>query len=374
MTRVSVVVINHDYERFVGEAIQSALDQDHDDVQVIVVDDASTDGSRAVIDRYADRVTVVPHRCNAGQGAAVNSGAAVADGDLVWFLDADDILLPGALSAAAEAHRSQPDLAKVHGPIEYIDADRALLGRRVPSDPTMLAAGDLRGHVLRHRNHGWPAMSGNAYARWTLDLLLPIPAEHYRQAADAYLNELAPLCGPLVRCEQPLVGYRLHGGNQFAGRPISAEWLRTKIRRTVVSHERAGQLAVHLGLTGHLDDVRDPVDVAFHGYRLASLRLDPQHHPRLGDGDDRRWALARAGLSATWRSPHLRTAERLTRTAWFASVAVAPTGAARRLVGWYLPDGPRQPVWAGWRSRRRRRHGRGPVPPSSSGAPRAVRG
>src|SRR6185295_9698205 len=79
---LSVVICNHNYEAFVGQAIDSALGLDWPEVEVIVVDDGSTDGSRRIIDDYADRVTVI-HQANAGQWSACNAGFARSRGDVV---------------------------------------------------------------------------------------------------------------------------------------------------------------------------------------------------------------------------------------------------------------------------------------------------
>ena len=74
--RLSIVIVNYNYAAFVGEALESALGQDQiggiAGVEVIVVDDASTDGSRAVIDGYADRVTAIHRSVNGGMSAAVS--------------------------------------------------------------------------------------------------------------------------------------------------------------------------------------------------------------------------------------------------------------------------------------------------------------
>jgi glycosyltransferase involved in cell wall biosynthesis len=92
---VSVIVGNYNYAAYVGEAIESVLAQTHPRVEVIVVDDGSTDGSRAVIERYGDRVRAL-FKPNAGQGSVYNAGFRMAQGELVLFLDSDDVLLPTA--------------------------------------------------------------------------------------------------------------------------------------------------------------------------------------------------------------------------------------------------------------------------------------
>ncbi|MDX2203916.1 MAG: glycosyltransferase, partial [Hyphomicrobiaceae bacterium] len=72
--RVSIIITNYNYGRFLARAIDSALQQTHPHVQTIVVDDASTDNSRDIIARYGDRVVPVLLARNAGQGAAFNAG------------------------------------------------------------------------------------------------------------------------------------------------------------------------------------------------------------------------------------------------------------------------------------------------------------
>ena len=90
MTRpaLSVIINNFNYGDFVGAAIDSALDQG-DGVEVIVVDDGSTDAFTSVIARYGTAITAVLQE-NAGQAAAFNAGFTASSGDVVVFLDADD--------------------------------------------------------------------------------------------------------------------------------------------------------------------------------------------------------------------------------------------------------------------------------------------
>src|SRR5207302_4981495 len=87
----SVVVNNHNYERFVGEAVESALAQTYPHTEVVVVDDGSTDGSRDVLERFRGDIQLVL-KPNGGQRSAFNAGLERSSGDLVCFLDADDTL------------------------------------------------------------------------------------------------------------------------------------------------------------------------------------------------------------------------------------------------------------------------------------------
>lgn len=103
MVSVSIIVPCFNAEKYVADAIRSALDQTYPNKDVIVVDDGSTDGSLAVIRSFGDRIRweTIPHR---GGSAARNRGIEVARGELVQFLDADDILHSRKLERQVKAH------------------------------------------------------------------------------------------------------------------------------------------------------------------------------------------------------------------------------------------------------------------------------
>src|SRR6478735_6102551 len=93
----SVIINNYNYADYLHQAINSALQQDYSNTEVLVVDDGSTDQSRDVIFGYGSRVTPI-FKSNGGQASALNAGAAASRGDIVLFLDADDVLLPSAVT------------------------------------------------------------------------------------------------------------------------------------------------------------------------------------------------------------------------------------------------------------------------------------
>ena len=88
---ISIVVINYNYARFLRAAVDSALAQTFPNIEVIAVDDGSTDESRDVIESYGNRISSV-FKPNGGQGSAFNAGFAASRGEVVIFLDADDAL------------------------------------------------------------------------------------------------------------------------------------------------------------------------------------------------------------------------------------------------------------------------------------------
>lgn len=126
---VSVVVPAYQVEGFLAEALDSVLSQSYRELEVVVVDDGSTDGSGEIADRYAaedPRVHVV-HQANAGLGAARNVGVRHATGDYLAFADSDDLVLPGAYGALVTAlERSGSDLAV--GAVERLEGTRRFRG------------------------------------------------------------------------------------------------------------------------------------------------------------------------------------------------------------------------------------------------------
>ena len=207
----SIIIDNGNYGAFLGQAIESALAQTYQDIEVIVVDDGSTDNSREVIASYGDRIVSVLKE-NGGQASAFNAGFSASRGEVVIFLDSDDVLLPTAVERALDGFKNE-DIAKVHWPMWEIDETGRRTGRIVPSQP--LAEGDVRGVVIRDGPASYvsPPGSGNAWSRRVLEAILPMPEPQFRGAADTNLFALAGIYGSIGRIAEPQGLYRVHGRN-----------------------------------------------------------------------------------------------------------------------------------------------------------------
>jgi hypothetical protein len=326
-TVVSIIIVNHNYGRFVAEAVESALAQTHDRVEVIVIDDGSTDDSRAVIERYRDRVIAVLKE-NGGQASGFNAGFQYASGSVVIFLDADDVLDRGTAARVAAAFASRPELAKVHYRLELIDGNGRPTGALVPPAGLRLPAGDLRELVCLHPDDvPYPPASGNAFAAWALKRVLPMPEEDYRLLADVYLLNLVPLLGPVEVLEGTGGRYRVHDANSHYASTLRLERVRATVRTTHVTHAHMRELAESLGLPGFPETERDDRSLVFLSQRLVSRKLDPQLHPFPGDSLRR---LATRGPAVALRRPDLSLGHKLLYSAWFLAIAVAP----RRPAGW----------------------------------------
>lgn len=104
---VTALIVNYNYGRFLAEAIESALAQTYPRLEVLVMDDGSTDDSREVLRRYEGRVRTIL-KANGGQASALNAGIAAARGEIICFLDSDDAWSPGKVAAVVAKCREAP--------------------------------------------------------------------------------------------------------------------------------------------------------------------------------------------------------------------------------------------------------------------------
>jgi glycosyltransferase involved in cell wall biosynthesis len=205
MPDVSVVIPTHNRRRLLGQAVRSALGQVGVEVEVVVVDDGSSDGTADAVAGLGDaRVRLIRHRLPLGVAVARNAGAGAARGAWVALLDDDDLWAPDKLIRQLQA-ASAAEAGWVYAGVVEVDAEGRLLGGGPPPSPEALLAG------LRRRNL-MPAGSSNVVVR--SDLLSESggfdPRLRHLADWDLWLR-LAGL-GPPACVPAPLVAYRLHHG------------------------------------------------------------------------------------------------------------------------------------------------------------------
>jgi glycosyltransferase involved in cell wall biosynthesis len=156
---VSVVIPCHNYGRFLAAAIESVLRQSYTDLEVIVVDDGSTDDSAAVAAGYPNVRCV--RQPNLGQSGASNRGLDEASGEFVVFLDADDKLMPDAIASFVRCLQEQPECAFVYGHQEWIEATGEVISTRPERSARVQTCvrDDPYGYMLRKNN---PLRGGGA--------------------------------------------------------------------------------------------------------------------------------------------------------------------------------------------------------------------
>lgn len=189
---VSVVIPAFNAEAFVAEAIESALAQDYEPREVIVVDDGSTDRTSAVASSYPVRCVTQP---NGGQAAARNAGVAFCRGPLVAFLDADDLWMPGKLSGQVAYLMAHPEVGYVlcrmqrvlmpgarwppGTPVDWFEQPQAgtLPSAALVRRPTLDRVGPFEPRFRHGSDTDWQARAADAGVRWRL---LPDVLVQYR--------------------------------------------------------------------------------------------------------------------------------------------------------------------------------------------------
>ena len=126
--KISIVTISFNQARFLEQALRSVLDQNYPNLEYIVVDPGSTDGSREIIQRYRDRIRIL-FDPDSGPADGLNKGFALATGDVFGFLNSDDTLLPGALSTVAAAFARLPYKDVLSGHCILVDAEGREINR-----------------------------------------------------------------------------------------------------------------------------------------------------------------------------------------------------------------------------------------------------
>jgi glycosyltransferase involved in cell wall biosynthesis len=127
--RISVVVPSFNQASFLPRTLDSILGQDYPGLELIVVDGGSTDGSPEVILRYADRLAWWVSEPDHGQADAINKGFGRASGDILAWINSDDLVAPGALHAVAQYFAANPNVDVVYGDRIVIDDQDRELGR-----------------------------------------------------------------------------------------------------------------------------------------------------------------------------------------------------------------------------------------------------
>jgi glycosyltransferase involved in cell wall biosynthesis len=209
--KVSIIINNFNYGRYIASCIESALAQTYGNIEVIVSDDGSTDDSQAVIESFGTSI-IASFKSNGGQASALNAGFKKSSGNLVIFLDADDLLKPHCVAEIVRHWRA--DMMKLHFNLEVIDASGKAVGCLYMKRP--LPRGDLREHLLTSGAVASMGMSGNVFARTFLEQVMPMPEVGWERGADTYLFNLAALTGQVGAIDEPLGGYRVHGNNVSA--------------------------------------------------------------------------------------------------------------------------------------------------------------
>lgn len=322
---VSIIITNFNYEKFVETAIESALALQWDHIEVIVVDDGSTDRSPDIIEAFVPRITLLRQE-HAGQRIAYNTGFKASQGELIVFLDADDTLEPSIIREVAPLVAK--GVAKIQVQMNIIDSAGVSVGSHFPQYKIIPTPESIRAWYLCSGSYPTPPGSGNLYTRSYLEKLFPLD-DSCGEAGDSACIAAAPLLGDVHSIPKPLVNYRVHGANDGAFSQLVVDRFAREVTRALKCFDYAKRTAVRAGLGFAPDAIMKSTIVL--PYRISSFRLTPEIHPIRNDSRLRILADAWQGFT----TPQGQTStSNLVIGVWAMLALSLPLFAARRLILW----------------------------------------
>ncbi|MBH5369003.1 glycosyltransferase family 2 protein [Bradyrhizobium glycinis] len=327
---LSVVIPNYNYAKYVGAAIQSALDVRWPHVEVVVVDDGSTDNSLEVIAAFGDKVIVVA-QANAGQMQSCVNGFRRTSGDVIIFLDSDDALHPDVMSEIAAVWSDRA--SKFQFQMRAIDADGNPTGNILPQFFVVPTPQQVRQWATTSGVYPTPPGSGNAYPRWVAERIFDFKSDFVDRAPDSYLVTAAPIYGDVITIPKLLVDYRVHGENHGAFLQLEE----TRFAREVDVTRRRFKFFTEVAASAGVHVASDALNrnMLYLCLRAASLALRPDCHPIANDSAT---SVLQDMLKAIVYPQGFSFAQRASLLLWTIGVLAGPARVSRALVSWrYAP-------------------------------------
>lgn len=304
---VSVLISNYNYGHYLGEAIESALQQTYKNVEVIICDDGSTDASPNLLEKYEardPRIKVV-RQPNGGQSQALNAAFCKSSGEILCLLDADDIFLRNKVGLVVDGFAQTPGAGLAIHKMSLVDKSRKYRGE-IPCLYDLPSGwhGPLLGFSSPRVLPGLPPTSGLSLRRSVAEVVFPLPAA-LRAYSDTLIQVITPLLTPIVGIDARLSEYRVHGGNTGGVSKFTEERL-----RNIIQYEKEIWSAWHR----YLSSARSGV--------APDFPLPAERTPSLMDYAYQRYRADR-NFKKTYEAiplAHVSSLPRLLRLFWRASI------------------------------------------------------
>ncbi len=201
--KVSIITPSYNQGQFIEDTIQSVLRQTYKNIEYILVDGGSTDDTMEVVNRYRDRIDFVIHERDNGQSDAINKGFLAATGELMGWINSDDILYPDCVEKIVNLYRQHPEGAVYYGEVLHqINETGTVIATRpvpIPNRQSLL----MHNYELAQQGSFYPAHLVRKVGYLNEEI-------HYCMDLDLWLKLLN--YGPIYACTgKPIAGFRIWG-------------------------------------------------------------------------------------------------------------------------------------------------------------------
>lgn len=260
-SRISLVTASYNMERYIEETLASVTGQHNANLEYILIDGASTDGTMSIVSRYRDSIDIVQSEPDEGQYHAINKGFSLSTGDIMAWINADDVLMPWTLSVVHEIFESYPEIDWITGLPSFLNEKGQLVQTQssLPVYPRKFIANgwyqEKLGAYLQQESMFWRRSLWNQ-AGGGLDLKYGLAADFELWTRFAKFADLVPVGVPLAAFrERPGEQRSSHGAEGYAAEvaEICKEkkpppWLWRRIaQRGLISRSLARLLIWHRG-------------------------------------------------------------------------------------------------------------------------------
>lgn len=324
---VSIIINNYNYGRFLRHAIDSALSQTYQNIEVMVVDDGSTDDSREIIASYGNKITPILKE-NGGQASAFNAGFYQSNGVFIIFLDSDDELLECTVKLALDKYlKSDSKVAVIQYRLKIINSQGEDTGETIPGKGIDLLSGNMRDLIIKYGplcpvGYNPPPTSGNMFARSVLEKVMPVPEQNYRICADTYLLMCSPLLGNVLAINDSLGLYRVHGSNNYYS-TFDINKLYKAVEQYLISEQDLMDFLKNHNIANRV--------TPWNSLPVLKLKLFAKKTNQLKSSDTL-LKLVVAITICSWNTPSMRFKRRVFNTLWAWIIALSPVNLARYLI------------------------------------------